>query len=159
MEKAAVISKDERYRYVLWRIWDSELKHVTFIGLNPSYADGRTDDPTIKKLIKLTKSWGYGGFYIVNLFALRATDPNTLYHSPNPTGNDNDEYIKKYSETATKIILMWGNHGVLKNRDKEVLGLIHSPYCIGYNKNGTPKHPLYLKSNSPLLDFQKQDSV
>jgi hypothetical protein len=35
---------------------------VMFIGLNPSIADGETDDPTIRRCKAFVRSWGYGGF-------------------------------------------------------------------------------------------------
>lgn len=39
MEKGAVISICEKYRYKLWRIWDKEKPKLLFIMLNPSTAE------------------------------------------------------------------------------------------------------------------------
>ena len=75
MIKSAEISKCGKYRYMLMRIWDLDLPKVCFVGLNPSTADAKEDDPTIRQLIEFAKSWNYGGFVIVNLFAMRATNP------------------------------------------------------------------------------------
>ena len=47
IEKSAVISDCENYRYELVRQWDESKGFVNFVGLNPSKADGQIDDPTI----------------------------------------------------------------------------------------------------------------
>ena len=70
MEKGAVISECQNYRYSLWRIWDESKPLIGFIGLNPSTADHREDDKTISRCIKFADSWGAGGFYMMNLFAI-----------------------------------------------------------------------------------------
>ncbi len=58
----AIFSECKKYRYLLWRIWDRSKPLVMFIGLNPSIADGETDDPTIRRCKAFVRSWGYGGF-------------------------------------------------------------------------------------------------
>ncbi|MDB5297796.1 MAG: hypothetical protein JWO31_3779 [Phycisphaerales bacterium] len=72
---AAVLSPCERYRYVLHRWWDESKPAVCWLMLNPSTADAATDDPTIRKCCGFARAWGAGGIAVVNLFALRATDP------------------------------------------------------------------------------------
>ena len=67
----ALFSDDSRkYRYALWRIWDSSLDTLLFIGLNPSTAAHVQDDPTIRRLVGFAKAWGFGGLYAGNLSAL-----------------------------------------------------------------------------------------
>jgi hypothetical protein len=43
------------------------------------------------------------------------------------------------------------------NRDKSVRALLrgHRPaiFCLGKTKSGAPKHPLYIKSGTPLETF------
>ncbi|HDR1569813.1 TPA: DUF1643 domain-containing protein, partial [Pasteurella multocida] len=79
MNNNAIFSDCGTYRYVLWRIWDTLLPRITFIGLNPSTADESNDDPTIRRCINFAKKWGYGGIYMVNLFAYRSTDKSVIY--------------------------------------------------------------------------------
>ena len=86
MLKAAILSEDRKYRYVLLRTWDEAKPAVLFIGLNPSTADEEDDDPTILKCINYAKTWGYGKILMVNLFALRSTDPSILIHAADPVG-------------------------------------------------------------------------
>ena len=75
MKKDAVLSEDRKYRYLLSRNWDDTKPTVLFIGLNPSTADEKEDDPTINKCISYAKSWGYGKVLMANLFAFRSTNP------------------------------------------------------------------------------------
>lgn len=75
----ACISPCERYRYWLTRRWDLSLPVVTFLMLNPSTADARKDDATIRKCIGFAKAWGYGGIIVINLFALRSRNPEDLF--------------------------------------------------------------------------------
>ena len=67
--KGAYFSPCRKYRYALWRIWNQNKPYAMFIGLNPSIADEVYDDPTIKRCINYSKSWGYGGVYMTNLFS------------------------------------------------------------------------------------------
>lgn len=73
MIKDAILSEDRKYRYILSRTWDETKPTVLFIGLNPSTADEKTDDPTIRKCINYAKCWGYGKILMANLFAFRST--------------------------------------------------------------------------------------
>lgn len=147
MKKDACISEDKLYRYMLYRIWDEKKPIISFIGLNPSTADDKIDDATIKKCINYTKNWGYGGFYMLNLFAFRTKSPYDIMESTNPIGLENDEYIEKYIKLSDKVICAWGNHGKFNNRSKEVLSGIENKYYLKINKSGEPAHPLYLKNS------------
>ena len=74
----AELSICKKYRYSLTRIWDEDKPNVMFVMLNPSTADEKNDDPTIRRCINFAKDFGAGGIYVVNLFPLRATNPNEL---------------------------------------------------------------------------------
>ena len=41
--------------------------------LNPSLADEKSDDPTIRRLISFTKKFNYGGFLVGNIYFLQLT--------------------------------------------------------------------------------------
>jgi hypothetical protein len=143
MKKAAILSEDNLYRYQLSRIWDESKPLILFIMLNPSTADADVDDPTIRRVIRFTTSWGYGGVYVANLYAFRSTDPKALKHTDDPVGKENVSYITHLIGMADKVVYAWGNN------QKEPIWLselVQTPYCIDLSKNGIPKHPLYLKS-------------
>src|SRR6185295_13389216 len=78
-----MLSPDRKYRYVLFRCWDIEKTMVNFVALNPSTADESKDDPTLRRCMSFAKSFGYGGLYITNLFAFRATR-FVMYKPPYP---------------------------------------------------------------------------
>ena len=144
MKKAAILSEDNLYRYQLSRIWDESKPLILFIMLNPSTADADVDDPTIRRVIRFTTSWGYGGVYVANLYAFRSTDPKALKHTDDPVGKENVSYITHLIGMADKVVYAWGNN------QKEPIWLselVQTPYCIDLSKNGIPKHPLYLKSD------------
>lgn len=63
---SAVLSDDGQYRYQLERTWGFG-DAVTFVMLNPSTADARKDDPTIRRCLSYARSWGYDGIRVVNL--------------------------------------------------------------------------------------------
>lgn len=115
--------------------------------LNPSTADANFDDPTIRRCINYTMQWGYGGIVVVNLFALRATNPKELRKSTNPFGTENNMYIKKASAEANLTITAWGIQGRYLGRDKIVMMMLTEKYYLALTKNRSPRHPLYLRSN------------
>ena len=155
INKTASFSSCRKYRYSLSRIWDKQKKFVLFIGLNPSTADEKVDDPTIRRCVNYAKKWGYGGFIMVNLFAYRATLPSNLKKVKYPVGRDNDKYIVKLSKKADITVAAWGNNGNLYNRDKHVLSLVPNLMCLKVNKSGQPAHPLYLKKDLKLTKFAR----
>lgn len=153
MEKGANISPCENYRYSLWRIWDNSKQKVLFICLNPSTADAENDDPTIRRCIGYAKAWGYGGFYMANLFAYRASKPDIMKGALDPVGPHNNSYLVELSDMCGIVVCAWGNHGRFKNRDRRVKYLIPKMlHCLEKSKDGNPKHPLYLKKDlKPIL--------
>ena len=153
--KNATFSSCRTYRYSLSRIWDKKKKFVLFIGLNPSTADEKVDDPTIRRCVNYAKKWGYGGFLMVNLFAYRTTLPSNLKKVKYPVGSENDKYIMTLSKKADITVAAWGNNGDFYSRDKEVLSLVPSLMCLKINKSGQPAHPLYLKKDLKLTKFAR----
>lgn len=156
--KGAEFSENGLYRYVLWRVWYSDNICPLFICLNPSTADAKYDDATVKKCIGFSLKNEFSGFYLVNLFAYRSTDFKNLKKTNDPIGNENDLYILDYLKRFETIILAWGNNGNYLNRDKEVLKLISQHknkriVCLGTTKSNQPKHPLMLSYKTELEDY------
>jgi len=143
MKKHALISQDNKYRYQLSRIWDEEKPKILFIMLNPSTADADVDDPTIRRVVNFSKSWGYGGVFVGNLYAFRSTDPKALRHTDDPIGEDNIQHIQTLLGLTERVIYAWGNN---QKEPEWLRDLVDTPYCIDISKKGVPKHPLYLKS-------------
>jgi hypothetical protein len=146
IERMAVFSRDNRYRYSLVRSWDSGLKPVLFVGLNPSTADVENDDPTIRRCMRFARDWGYGGILMGNLFALRATDPREMLAAPDPVGERNDYWLRHLASLAGIVVAAWGAHGTHQGRAQAVVdsGALGSFTVLGLTKDGHPRHPLYM---------------
>jgi len=150
----AIFSEDKMHRYALIREWDLDKPSLMIISLNPSTADEKTNDPTIRRCIGFAKKWGFGKLFVTNLFAFRATFPKDLFESRNPIGNKNDYWLKKLSKEVDTVLLAYGNHGKFKDRHNEILKLIKNPFCIKISKTGMPMHPLYLKYTEKPISYQ-----
>ena len=153
VNKNAIFSDCRKYRYGLSRTWNGKKKTILFIGLNPSTANEKIDDPTIRRCINYAQNWGYGSLLMVNLFAYRATMPSELKNVKNPIGNDNDLHIIELSKKADLSVAAWGNEGSHLNRDKEIKKILPNLMCLKINKSGQPSHPLYQKKDLKLIKY------
>jgi len=149
----AGFSRCGRYRYWLRRSWDSSLPQCAFVGLNPSTADAKIDDPTLRRCINFAKRWGCGSLLMVNLFALRATDPRELFGADDPIGPRTNLWLRRAKRESQLIIAAWGNGGALQNRHSIAAKLLGNMRCLGVTATGMPKHPLYCPKTTPLLPF------
>lgn len=155
----AIISPDGVYRYVLWRGWDTSKSVAAWIMLNPSTADAETDDPTIRRCMRFTRAWGLGGLVVVNLFALRSSDPEALGGHPDPIGSDNDAATRHAcnAQLTAVVIAAWGAHTIATRRQEFVLREMRRSSrptcCLGRTKEGYPRHPLYVAAATKLQRF------
>ncbi len=153
MKNDAVFSKCKKYRYALWRIWDSTRPYAMFIGLNPTAADAVSNNPTTNRCIGFAKSWGYGGLCLTNLFAYLSAQPTGLRAAKDPIGPDNDQWLAKMAKDAGIIIAAWGNDGSLFKRSQMVATSISNLHCLKINKSGEPAHPLYQPGSAGPIPF------
>jgi hypothetical protein len=156
---SAALSADRLYRYELTRMWGAE-PHATFVMLNPSTADADVDDPTIRRCIGFARSWGCGGLVVVNLYALRATQPADLWRAADPVGPDNDEHLSLALYLARgstgPVVAAWGAHAKPDRvrfltdaaRDHGVQLL-----ALKVTKAGAPGHPLYLRADAEPMPW------
>lgn len=160
----ALLSADGRYRYQLTRHWrgdgpDDVLGglQVCWVMLNPSTADATEDDPTIRRCIAFSKAWGFGSLVVVNLWALRSTDPKALFTADDPNGPDNDEAIHLAMAGSHAVVLAWGASGArmpsYEDRRAHVMACakteLNDVHALGFTKDGHPRHPLYVKGDTP----------
>jgi len=146
------------YRYSLWRYFEEQTdlsQAIVFIGLNPSTADETIDDPTIRRCQGFAKRWGYQGMVMLNLFALRATQPKQMKRSPSPIGSENDEVLLSWSCNCGTIVCCWGMHGSHLGRSLQVKQLLQGAHLslwhLGLTRSGEPRHPLYLPARTPRV--------
>ena len=155
--RRAVFDSARIYRYTLERHWGAA-KPAVFVMLNPSTADAFTEDPTIRRCISFAKREGCGGLIVVNLFALRATDPKALYSHPDPVGPLNDGIVYEATRQGSPLIAAWGAHGVLHGRAEAVARLLefNDVMCLGATKDGHPRHPLYVPGDAALTLWRER---
>lgn len=161
MIRRALISDCGKYRYRLYREWDSSNDRlpVMWVMLNPSTADHTKDDATIRRCIEFSKRWGYGSMWVGNLFGYRATNPKELYTQGFvlSVGPDNAHELDQMAQRSSKIIVAWGNGGFYPRPDV--------PFCpggrwhLGKTNNGEPKHPLargksFTPYDQPLTEWK-----
>jgi hypothetical protein len=159
----AELSDDGLYRYRLWRRWappNNGQPNGVFVMLNPSKANERADDPTVRRCVGFDKRLGWGGLEVVNLYAWIATHPKDFWHKGyyRVTGDErNMETIVDVCSKNGDVVLAWGAHGVHhRHRVEEVMAqlkrLQRPLYAFaGVTKNGQPPHPLRLPSALPLF--------
>lgn len=157
----ARLSDDGVYRYVLTRTWAEprdRLESVAFLMLNPSTADGKEDDPTIRRCVGFARGLGYKRLCVVNLFAFRATDPSELFKADDPVGPFNDDAIREVCADRT-VICAWGSSSatMFRDRPQRVMRILAdskaSVACFGKTASGWPRHPLYLKNDAKLETY------
>jgi hypothetical protein len=158
--RSATFDPSRTYRYALERRW-SEAAPAVFVMLNPSTADAFAEDPTIRRCLAFARREGCGGLVVVNLFALRATDPYELYKivHPDPVGPENDRIVREAAaEAEGPVIAAWGVHGALNGRGAIVARLLEASdlMCLGLTKDGHPRHPLYVRGDAPLTLWKER---
>ena len=87
---------------------------------------------------------------MTNIFAFRSTDPNIMKYASDPVGPDNDAWLAQSRSISSVAIAAWGVHGEFLDRAAEVAKLLPELHCLGTTKNGSPRHPLYLKADCRL---------
>lgn len=147
VSQKARFSRCRSYRYSLERSWVGGNGRALFIGLNPSTADHRKDDPTIRRCVGFAKSWGYEAMEIVNLFAYRATYPCDLKQADDPIGPANNRWLSKAIGRSDVTICCWGNDGDFLGRSQVITQRYPNLKCLKINSTHHPAHPLYLRRN------------
>lgn len=158
----AEISPDGVYRYTLTRQWEDG-PCVCWLCFNPSTATAEQDDASIRRMVGFSKRWGYGRMVVVNLYAVRSRSPLAVRYATTPIGPLNNYWISESIKESRELICAWGcaQHAPgIAARIKEVLWMIRNTEnceipinCLGYRKDGHPRHPLMLSYGTPREPF------
>lgn len=160
---------ENNHRYTLYRDWLGSRGRVNWIMLNPSVADDRLNDPTVRRCAGFAKRWGYSGISITNLFAYRATNPNDLKRLLGKVGGfrlaigeRSTEHLDREAKNSVLIVCAWGdNCDFMPERVSDVLYLLkpYDLYCIRLTKSGNPVHPVREPyTDAPVL-FRARETV
>jgi hypothetical protein len=142
-----VLGPDGRgqYRYLLWRWWGPGRNLAVFVMLNPSTADEKDDDPTMREVERFARAWGFDGVLVANLFALRSPHPSALKIHRSPVGPENSRALAAALRHADFVVVAWGSHpwpGKADDMRRWLLTERPVLHCLGTTADGSPKHPL-----------------
>jgi hypothetical protein len=155
VERHAWIAGGGRYRYELERRWGPG-EPLVWVMLNPSTADAFQDDPTIRRIVRFTVDACHNALLVVNLYALRATDPALMLSDPNRVGPLNDKVLARARHRGP-IVAAWGAGA----QPARVFDVLEGPLagvhvsCLGTTKKGHPRHPLYVPADQPLTPYRR----
>ncbi|TXH13240.1 MAG: DUF1643 domain-containing protein [Hyphomicrobiaceae bacterium] len=163
----AIFSRDLLRRYLLFHSFVTAPERIAAaVMLNPSTADEMKNDPTVERVERRFQRLGFDAYFILNLFAFRATDPDFLSLAKNPIGENNDWYIMQtVQRPEVELVLCgWGMHGERAGRDEDVFKHILAPHAnkvrsLGVTSWGHPRHPLYVSYKTEPTPFILRHSI
>ena len=150
------------YRYILGTRGE---KPLICIGINPSTAQPDDLDNTLKSVERIALGNGYDSFLMFNVYAQRATDPNTMEKECNPILHRENMRAFQYVLSLSQSPAVWAAWGsiiekrpYLKDCLRDMLEIGNrcgaAWYCAGaITKKGHPHHPLYLRKDEKLRPF------
>ena len=150
------------YRYILGTRGENPL---ICVGINPSTAQPDDLDNTLKSVQRIARFNGYDSFLMFNVYAQRATDPNTMEKVPNPILHRENMAAFRYVLNLSPAPAVWAAWGsIIEKRRylpeclREMLAIGNDCgarwYCAGaITKKGHPHHPLYLRKDEVLRPF------
>lgn len=120
--------------------------------LNPSIADEQHLDPTLTRVFRYARAWGFGGMQILNAFSLVSTDPGGL-RGYGRSHDPNDWHIARTigDPRVHRVMVGWGanmDKPDLRDRRKSVDALLKRAegdvMAWRLTASGQPTHPLRL---------------
>ena len=152
------------YRYILGT---RGKKPLICVGINPSTAAPDDLDNTLKSVERIALHNGFDSFIMFNVYAQRATNPddmemtyNQALHAENMKAFD---YILSLDEAGSPAV--WAAWGTIIEKRDYLPECVRDMIAIGQKRNarwfsagkkskkGHPHHPLYLRKDSLLEDF------
>lgn len=155
-----VFSPDRTHRFTLFRHWGDIDDYACGISMNPSGASEDATDNTVDGMCRRAREhWGVGAYYQLNVMSIRGTYSEELATATTINLPENDEWIRRIAPKARFVVVSWGNPGHASGRGAAVEAILREVcdpakvLCFGWNKNGSPVHPLYQKLDAPLMPF------
>ena len=150
------------YRYILGTRGKNPL---ICIGINPSTAQPGDLDNTLKSVQRIAHGNGFDSFIMFNVYAQRATDPDSMEKTCNMALHKENleafRYVLSIGENPT-VWAAWGT--IIEKRDylkdcvKDMIAAGEEFgarwVCAGKcSKKGHPHHPLYLRKDEVIRPF------
>lgn len=162
-----VPNKYDEYRYILGTRGENPL---ICYGINPSTAAPDALDNTLKSAERIALFNGFDSFIMLNVYAQRATNPDDMEKHFNAHLHEENKKAFEYALSLCKgerptVWAAWGN--IVEKRKylnlclREIIevGNTHNARWVSAGKisvKGHPHHPLYLKKDSPLDEFDME---
>ena len=153
------------YRYILGTRGDRPL---ICIGVNPSTAEPDHLDNTLKSVERIAAGNGFDSFLMFNVYAQRATRPDDMDRSLNAE-------LHTANMAAFRFVLshvgegvrpaVWAAWGAVIEKRPYLPACVRDMVAVGEDYGarwlkagkcsvkGHPHHPLYLKKDEPVCDF------
>ena len=152
------------YRYILGT---RGKKPLICVGINPSTAAPDDLDNTLKSVERVAHHNGYDSFIMFNVYAQRATNPDDMELTYNQELHLENMRAFNYalSLDAAASPAVWAAWGTIIEKRPYLPGCVRDMIEIGKrrgarwfsagkrSKKGHPHHPLYLRKDSPLQEF------
>ncbi len=150
------------YRYILGTRGKNPL---ICVGINPSTAKPGDLDNTLKSVERIALGNGFDSFIMFNVYAQRATDPDTMEKTCNDELHRQNLEAFRYVLSISEKPAVWAAWGtIIEKRDylpqclQDMLAAGQEYgaqwYCAGrISKKGHPHHPLYLQKNEKIRPF------
>ena len=152
------------YRYILGTKGE---KPLICVGINPSTAAPDDLDNTLKSVERVAHHNGFDSFIMFNVYAQRATNPDDMEPTCNQTLHEENMRAFDYAlsldrEGAPAVWAAWGT--IIEKRDylpdcvRDMIAVGNARGARWYSagkksKKGHPHHPLYLRKDSLLEEF------
>lgn len=151
----------DTHRPFLTRSWGLEgAPFALFVGMNPSTAAAEVNDPTVAREVGFAQRWGLTSYAKANVMDLRATNPRRLLAAGAvPRSEANLRTIRLAAREAERVVLAFGTlPRQLRPYAEETVAELRkigvALLCLGITADGSPRHPLYLRSDSPLIPWE-----
>ena len=150
------------YRYILGTRGKNPL---ICIGINPSTAEPDNLDNTLKSVERIALGNGFDSFIMFNVYAQRATDPNSMEKVCNLQLHKENLEAFRYVLSISDKPAVWAAWGAIIEKRDYLADCVRdmvqggqeygaSWYCAGaITKKGHPHHPLYLRKDEKLKPF------
>ena len=150
------------YRYILGT---RGKKPLICIGINPSTAEPENLDNTLKSVERIALGNGFDSFIMFNVYAQRATDPDTMEKKCNLRLHKENLEAFRYVLSISERPAVWAAWGAIIEKRDYLAGCVRDMvtvgqeygagwYCAGaITKKGHPHHPLYLRKDEKLKPF------
>lgn len=147
------------------------IKPLIVIGINPSIADDKTPDPTIKRVMGFAQGNGFDSFVMLNIYPQRTPYISDLHQklddgiSIQNVANIS-EIIGRYNNPI--VLAAWSEKIIVRDYLKICLSEIfealkkHNVKWIKlgeYTKTGHPRHPLFAPYALALTDFSPDSYI